>query len=392
MKLKNIILYVLSIQLFCININAVEYKELKNKYIRIIVDKFTGRFSLINVEGDPSTISDNNNSLLHSELPPNSGLFLNIDDDYYKFGFAPGKIVIRPIIDGNSILTAWKYRKIEVTQKLTIDSGPFENLDVSSRLEYSVANKDKQDHKIGLKIVLDSVLGPKDDLGFIVPGLGYLEYEHFIEEKRIPDYICAWDDISSPNFRFYCSFVGGRVVKPDYIVFAERKRLISAGWAYNPDISKKDKFRTTTKYDTAFSLRWEPINFKPGKKNGVAVFLGNALVDNVELTPFKLCLFCVQNPGRNVFDLIFQFHNSDDVKFVKDVKVVLTLPDGIEKVSGKNKVINYEKIQTGETRTIDWKIKAVKLGEYTMTVKLYGKYSTKDAVLLGSIQRKIVVE
>jgi hypothetical protein len=143
---------------------------LNNSYIEIAVSQ-DGRFTIGTTGGDPTTPQDENKALLFGHPGPGTSFTtIRIDDSNFEYG-GSGVLVDTPIIFDNSIVSKWKINDIVVTQILSLVKSSSGYAD-TVRISYIVKNKGNRTHRVGTRIMMDTMLGNNDAAPFRIPGYG----------------------------------------------------------------------------------------------------------------------------------------------------------------------------------------------------------------------------
>src|SRR5690606_4941759 len=200
---------------------------IENEYISIIVNgraEDTGRFSVNTTGGDPARADPAGFSAnpaggcpggagsgrwpLVSGPEPAPGPWLayttvRLDGGGYVFGGPTGKRAGRPglygemvrapyIHEGREIRAVWRMEDIVVTQILGFAAGITTGQMDTARIEYVITNEGSRTRNVGLRIMLDTMLGANDGAPFQVSGEALLTDMAFRGEA-IPDYFQAFD-------------------------------------------------------------------------------------------------------------------------------------------------------------------------------------------------------
>lgn len=135
---------------------------------------------------------------------------VRIDKDDVYFGSAAGKWGDKQAAFGSGgSKTVWTAKYIQVTQLIEIvpSNQPVEVApDVRKRLldtclvRYELENHDSRDHAVGLRILVDTLIGNNDGVPFAVPGLPGLinTSKDFTKPEDVPDFVQA---LEFPNLQ-----------------------------------------------------------------------------------------------------------------------------------------------------------------------------------------------
>lgn len=148
--------------------------RLGNDYIVIVVNKDEngqGRFAIETTGGAPFQPADDNKPLVYGRPKPwTSYTSIWLNGDYYVFGGETGRragatgkygtVVQEPYVEKDSVITTGNINDILlVDQVLTIVKSSTTGLYDSVQIKYRIENISDKPQKIGLRIVLDTMLG-----------------------------------------------------------------------------------------------------------------------------------------------------------------------------------------------------------------------------------------
>lgn len=372
--------------------------SIANNYIKLSVYR-NGRFKINNIEGSVEFDSDNNGNLLYPKNTTFASVY--IDGIHYYYGDSDGYFTLKPQKFGDKIKSAWIVNDVEITQILTLVKNPSTNNQDTVHIQYIAENKSSVSHKVGIRIMLDTMLGDNDSAPFKVSGLGNVTTEKMLFDNMIPPYWYCYDNLVAPKIVAMGTLTGEDVTKPDRVVFGSWQKLKTNPWDYTEEAGK------SFAKDTAIALYYDPINLKPSKKYSVstkygilgikinikdqlAVFIGG---DNfVKKPPF---LFTVDVLNKGGID--FQWGG-----------VAILLPKGFSIPKGFDKeytvrpkrngttliIKKFMGLPIGKTRSIILKLTyndiiANQGGEYTIITKVMANNGRKSYILKK--QKKIKI-
>lgn len=159
--------------------------------------------------------------------PWSSATTIRVDGvDYWNYDESD----LAPIIDGPrnendlSNVTVWNINGVKVTQRLTIVKGISGQFD-TVRIEYTLENATQTVHTVGVRLMLDTMLGNNDGAPFRVPGTGVVLSEREWLAGNIPPFWEAFDNLDAPSVKSRGTLLGGDATLPD--------RLVAANWRHN---------------------------------------------------------------------------------------------------------------------------------------------------------------
>lgn len=377
---------------------------LQNEFIKVEanVEEFdTGRFSIDTVKGDPTRDADDNKILIYGHPKPwTSFTTIRIDGENYIFGGRTkkragkagkfGEVISPPYISGNSIITRCKFGNIVVTQILSIVQGPASKLFDTVKISYIVENIGTSSHRVGVRIVLDTMLGANDGAPFRV-GERNITSEEKMEGEQIPQWWIVFDNLDAPTIIAKGTLKGDDILPPDKVIFSNWGKVADNVWSIPFVGGQSFQREGEDDLDTAISLIWEEREFLPQSSQtyttlygleylniigdvlrvGVPVSLGEISTARGQIKPFTLVAYLLNRGG---FEL-------------KDVRVSLELPDGLllygEEVAEKT----VGRMQHGQEINIAWQIIPVSFAEGEKYIKVKA-----TALDLEKVENKTKVE
>lgn len=173
---------------------------------------------------------------------------------------------------------AWMFLgKIQATQTVTVIPGEpvevapgvYKRFLDTCLVRYLVENKDKRAHRVGMRFVLDTLIGDNDGPSFIVPGLPDLitTFKDFSPPRRVPDFVRALEvaDVNKPGTVAQINFrLGDKIEAPS--------RISLTRW--NEKILPYDFPVADIKDDSAVVMYWEEREMKPDEKRNLGFTVG----------------------------------------------------------------------------------------------------------------------
>jgi hypothetical protein len=346
-----------------------ETVRIANQYVAVDFDTISGRYMIRTTSGDPDIPSDDNQVMTGDFL--NSSAVIKLDNQYYRFGDMSGKTV-SSAAKGDIATFVWNLKGMEITQEVRLTNSIFSPVASFVKVRYWLKNTDNTYHYAGLRVIFDTMLGANDDDPILNPLSGIIDKEKEFSFDGVPDYWCAWDAISSPASRPLMSFAERNVVKPDYLTFASRKRLGETKWDFKTDPFLDFRSYAMEPPDTAVSMKWETIPFKPGYGNGAAFFYGTAKAfANDKMPPLDLVGLAPSRTERQNFWIQAEVKNSGPLKTVKNLKLKIELPPGLALTQGSLEQ-SFPEVKPNEKRDAFWNVTVQRKGGYTVKVTAVG--------------------
>ena len=169
---------------------------ISNTYLKVDVES-GGKFVIGTTGGNPDITGDEDKRLMYGfeandvSYAGTSFLSLWVGGNASSLaGLAPD---FGPSSDSQRVVTAWLSDSVRITQTLSFMENPFSGRADMVKMEYQVTNEDSVSRQIGLRYLLDTMIGNNDDAPFFIPELGNTNTEHTIPFNEI----ITFDDNSS---------------------------------------------------------------------------------------------------------------------------------------------------------------------------------------------------
>ena len=344
--------------------------KLRNDFIEIVVNTSTdgtGRFAVITTGGDPERTDDNDKYLIYGlGKPVTSYSTIRIDNKNYVFG---GKTTKRAGLNGNygtqitppvqredGIYTSYRYGDILVEQILDLTFSTTTGQPDTAAISYVFTNQGSTASNVGLRVVLDTMLGDNDGAPFRVGDVAVVS-DTLFTGISIPVFMQAFDDLLKPAVMAQGNLSGPEVTCPSRVYFSNWGSFADGAWDFNyvqgRDFTRAGEFDL----DSAMALYWDPEPLQPGQSKryvthyglgGISIAkgflsLGLSSVNKVEMAT---------NPQP--FDVIGYIQNTGD-GIAHAVVAKLKLPKGLAIVGSTNEKF-IDKMQPGESKQVVWKV------------------------------------
>ena len=130
--------------------------------------------------------------------------------------------------NSNHTVWTWQYPGVQVTQTLeTVSSGSSSSIEQGDtlRIEYLIENVDTVDHQVGLRVMIDTLIGSNDGVPFLIPGREGITLDAVdLNGEQLPDVIQALEkaDLVDPGVIVNLTLRGVDATPPD--------RVLITGW------------------------------------------------------------------------------------------------------------------------------------------------------------------
>ncbi|HET7560451.1 MAG TPA: cohesin domain-containing protein [Limnochordia bacterium] len=345
---------------------------LSNDYISILVNnrpEDTGRFAVFTTGGDPTRADDDGKKLIYGEPEPQgpwtSYTTVQVDGQDLLFGGKSstragkdrtyGEVIAPPHVENDQISASWNTAGIKVDQTLGFARSVTTGLLDTALIRYSVTNTTDQPHDVGLRIVLDTMLGDNDGAPFRVDERA-ITTDHYYSGAQIPSFWQAFDSLSDPHVIAQGTLRAPGLTPPDRVYFTNWGALADGNWdfSFKPgrDFTRLGEFEL----DSALALYWQPQTLAPGETRTYATEYG---VGGITIAPGKLMLG-ITSPKRVVagaeasFPILVYLQNAGQGT-AQQVAVHLKLPKGLALTGGEADQ-SLGDLDVGDTRQVKWDV------------------------------------
>lgn len=365
--------------------------RLYNEYISILVnttEENTGRFAVQTTGGDPDRASDDNSPLIYlipGQKPWTSYATVRIDGIDYVFGGRPteragraglyGEMLVAPhVVDDRRIETVYRIGPVDVTQVLSIIRSSTTGLLDTVRIEYRLVNTSDQVHHVGLRLMIDTMLGANDGAPLRVGELA-ITTDTVFEGDAIPEFWQAFDSLSDPKVTAQGTLKGDDVTPPDRVYFSNWGALADGLWEFDfqpgRDFTRLGEFEL----DSATALYWDPRPLAPGEER---VYVTHYGLGGISISPGDLSIGVTSpstvtaDPDRTVtFPVVAYIQNTGEGE-ARNVVARIQLPQGLRLADGEQAVRQLGNLPTGRSAQVTWRVAVDRAvgGELTYTVRV----------------------
>ncbi len=361
----------------------------KNEYLKVVVtaeEQDLGRFAIETVEGSPSHIYDNFQSLIYGRPTPwSSYTTIYIDQKPFIFGgsslktqkrtgtiFNYGTFNYHKIIN-QQIHTSYQFDEVEVIQQLSLIRNPMTKIKDTALIKYKINNHSITTKNVGLRLMLDTKLGQNDGAPFRI-GSESITSEIMFEKNKIQDYWQTFDSLTSPNViaQGILRNFTHNISPPDRLILSNWGSLIDQPWDFNYQKGRPFIRSDEIEKDTALALYWDSTTIHPNSSiiHSTAYGLGGVTLSPGELSlgltfpseiiqsstkPFLILGYVVNSGGFDAFN----------------TTVEIKLPKGLKIASGQLKK-NIGTLKSNDTYQIPIYVKPspkIPIGKKIISIK-----------------------
>ncbi|RAK11190.1 hypothetical protein C8C77_103178 [Halanaerobium saccharolyticum] len=352
--------------------NEDEHNNLRfgNEYIVIVVNQnenSQGRFAVETTGGAPARENDDNKPLIYGRPNPwTSYTSLWINEEKYVFGGTTerragdgakyGEVIQEPTVEDNQIITKTRFDNIVVEQILSIVKSSTTGLADSAQIQYRVINEGDQEEKVGLRVMLDTMLGENDGAPFRL-GEDTISTDKLYYNKQLDDFWQAFDSVSNPQVTSQGSFIGPDVSTPDRVYFSDWGSLADGVWDF--DFNPGQEFIRKGEYeiDSAMAMYWVPEMIEPGESKTYITKYG---LGGITIVPGILSLGVTSpaevtlDENNQSFPVVAYLENTSEIN-ARNVSIEIELPDNF---SAEEASRNLGDMAPEDISQITWNVRA----------------------------------
>lgn len=275
-----------------LTLSPVVVDSIWNEFIKIVVsDRYPGsNLTIVNTGGLPEIQVDDGKDLVFGHSSPYSSFTtIRVDGQDFIYGSANGDLIMAPqkSPDGKSIARVWNLGNLEITQRISLVKSTWSKnqYEDTAEIRYIVLNNDGVSHQVGLRILLDTMLGSNDGAP-IKTYSDYRETERRYERNVWPGIPPWWvtmaGDPSNPIFEAQGTLTQGEATEPDMFATAAWSEIFTLDpakrrwWTYPSNLNRK------VTHDSAVAMWWYPQEVKPDSSLEIVTYygLGQGTIDD----------------------------------------------------------------------------------------------------------------
>lgn len=265
-----------------------------------------------------------------------------------------GTVVTAPTdIDAVTNESVWDIEgKVKVTENLKIVNGDSGNVD-TLQISFKAENVDTVAHDVGVRVMLDTMLGSNDGAPFRVPEVGEVTMEREFTGADVPLYWEAFERLTDTTGAKARGTLTNEGDMPTRIVFADWNNINDTPWDFvvNPV--------NLVTGDSAVGVYWDPVTLAPGESVTRTTFYGlSGMAVNGNVALSMPATLAVENGAYvpNPFPVTAYVTNSGTLA-MSGVTATLTLPAGLTLESG-NLTQTIGTVAVGDSQQISWSVNA----------------------------------
>jgi len=377
--------------------------SIENEFIRIRVTRGPaemGRFAVDTTGGDPSRAADDEQILIYgSRAPWTSYTTVIVDGEPYLFGGRTlrragmscpvGDIAQPPQIKDNRILAAVSIGDLQITQELGFARSPTTRVEDAARIVYRVTNSGGEPHSVGLRIMLDTMLGANDGAPLRAADRAITTATQLAGDG-IPDYWQAFDSLANPAVVSQGTLRAPGLSAPGRLQMVDWGTLADAPWDFPFPAGADFTRRGEEAQDTAVALYWDPAPLGPGESRTFATLYG---VGGISLSPAELSLGLTapaevdyQHDEERPFSVVAYVENTGGFA-ARGAALTLDLTEGLAFAEGRP-TVPLGLLEPGRTQQATWRL--IPTGKVTGNLQLVATV-TSENLEPNRVVREIIV-
>ncbi len=346
---------------------------ISNEYIAVAVNRSpdgTGRFGVKVTGGDPFRSGDEEQPLIYGfENPWTSYTTVRIDGKDYIFGGRTrkrsggtgtfGQVIAGPELDVEKgvIRTVFRFDTVEVMQEIAVVESTTTMLPDTAKIQYTIINRDEKPREVGLRVVIDTMLGENDGNPFRI-GETAIVTDTVFSREELPEFWQAFDTLSNPRVIAQGTLKGREATPPDYLYFTNWGTVADHHWDV-PLVKGRDFTRAGEfELDSTAVYRWEPVTVAPDTCTYVLYYgLGGVTVTPGELqlgvtSPAEIPLVATEKS----YSIIAYIENTGAGP-AHNARVRLNLPRGLVLTGRRPAESALGNFRPGEIKQVHWEVK-----------------------------------
>lgn len=373
--------------------------SISNEFIKITVnagEAENGRFGVDTTGGDPENPNDDNMPLIYGRPAPwTSYTTIRINGTDWVFGGKAskraglagryGEMLMAPTQKGSSIITSYMLGTVKAVQDLSFVRSAMTGYTDTARIAYTLTNMSDREAKVGLRLLIDTMLGANDGAPLRAAETSVLTDTRF-DGAVLPDFWQAFDTLAEPVITSQATLRGGELTLPSKVVFSNWGSFADSLWdvrlVTGRDFTREGEFDL----DSAAAMYWDDMTLKPGEQMTLVTYYG---LGGIVLSPGTISIglaspgeVAAANEGQaSSFQVVAYIQNTGKGPAL-DVKAELVLPKGLRVASQTPSARNVGDLKQGSMTQLAWQVisDGATYGEQLVTVKVNASNAEPNSV------------
>lgn len=236
-----------------------------NDYLEIAVND-SGQFTIGNEKGDPDYDSDDGQKLLYGHPSPGTSETLIVVDGE-EYIFTADSVYVT---DKAYAVMKIPDHDVEVIEELSLVDAVNAGYPNTVLIRYRVHNTGSNPVRVGIRIMLDTMIASNDDAPFKVLGTGNITESRTFTGSNIPAYYQVYDSLDSPTTLATGYLLNADERPPDKVQFTNWSGIQGASWDYCPSDG-------SYLGDSAVGIYFDPVVVAGGSSETVSTRYGVGL-------------------------------------------------------------------------------------------------------------------
>ena len=372
--------------------------QMSNDFIKIVVNpgpEEAGRFGVETTGGDPRNPADDDLPLIYGRpLPWTSYTTVQVDGVDWVFG---GKTtrragrtgrygdVVGPVeVRDGRVVCSYRLGDVKVTQQLSFVKSPTTRYLDTARIHYIVENVGQMTHAVGLRLLIDTMLGANDGAPLRAADQAMIG-DSMLSGAGIPDYWQAFDSLVEPSVTSQGTMAGGELTPPSRVAFSNWGTFADNLWDAEIVPGREFIRSRESDLDSAVAMYWDPSALAPGEVRHYVTYYG---LGGITLAPGKLTLGItapaevgLSSDGTAPFLAVAYVHNTGEGP-AHDLVARLDLPLGCKLAGGQSNTRSIGDLEPGQTAQVAWQVIATwaSVGRADLAVSVSAKNADPNGV------------
>lgn len=243
-----------------------------------------GHYTIGTIGGNPNSSTDDNKKMLFGH--PGGGTSkttIVVGESINEFTSSN----VTYDADGSKSVSKASYDGVDVTQELSIIENSSTGRDDVVKIKYIVKNDTEYAKQVGIRIMMDTMLGGNDAAPFRVNGSD-VTTETVYSGSNIPQIWQAFDSATNPGVVAQGTFYKSGDRKPDKVQFTNWGNVTSTLWDYVTQPGRSNG-------DSAVSITWNKDTFTSGETREFVTYYGLSELEQNLIPPLALSVYADDN-------------------------------------------------------------------------------------------------
>ncbi len=313
-----------------------------------------GRFTVGTTGGNPDNPNDNYKIMLYGHSSPSTS-YTTIRVDGSNYIYDPRTQYPVPDVSDLSNTSEYTVKNLSVKQIISIVPNTSTQRSDVVQIKYVARNNDTVNHDIGIRVMLDTMLGNNDAAPFRIPGIGSVTTELELAGDEIPEYWQAFDSLTYPAIISQGTLLRNTNNSPDKVQFTNWRRAYDNAWMNSVNTGSGNG-------DSAVSVYWDPKAIAPGETREYVTYYGLSEFQQDLTAPLAVSLTGANNVqvsdnayNPNPFTVISYITNVGSGT-ANNVKARIILPDGLKLADGQQGERNIGSLGSLKEQQVSWNV------------------------------------